>query len=125
MAETQLVYDYVKLNAHRLPDYWQDKGTRVCIDGICCMISKDRYTFAQIADFYECPEALVVQINESYEKTIANYKKMHEDTKSIYGELYTRNTGSGDDAGFLDLLCLMFGNGSERAYLSHLADRWK
>lgn len=126
MAETsatKLVYDYVKLNAHRLPEYWKDKGTHVCIDGICCMIARDRYTFAEIAEFYECSEALVIQINEAYKKTIDNYKKMDEDMKCTYGELYTNNTISEDDAGFLDILCLIFGNGSERTYLSHLGER--
>ena len=118
--ESRLVYDYVKLNKHRLPDYWQDKGTHVCIEGVCCMIARDRYTFAQIAEFYECPEALIIQINETYEKTVENYKKMDEEMRSTYGEMYTNNSSKNNDSGFLDLLCLMFGNGSERTYLSHL-----
>lgn len=111
MAETsatKLVYDYVKLNADRLPDYWKDKGTHVCIDGICCMIARDRYTFAQIAEFYECSEALVMQINETYVKTIENYKKMDEEMKCAYGELYTNHNISDNDAGYLELACAIF-----------------
>lgn len=106
--ESRLVYDYVKLNADRLPKYWQDKGTHVCIDGVCCMIARNRYTFAQIAEFYECSEALIMQINETYEKTVENYKKMDEEMRSTYGEMYTNHTVSDNDAGYLELACQIF-----------------
>ena len=107
-TESRLVYDYIKLNKKRLPEYWQDKGTHVCIDGVCCMLARDRYTFAEIAEFYECPEALIVQINETYAKTIEKYKEMDEEMKSLYGEHYTNKTISENDAGYLEILCTIF-----------------
>jgi hypothetical protein len=107
MTESRLVYDYVKLNAKRLPEYWKDKGTHVCIDGVCCMIARGRYTFAEIAELYECPVALIMQINETYEKTVAKYKAMDEEMKNMYGELYTNHNVSDNNAGYLELACLI------------------
>lgn len=109
------VYDYVRLNKHRLPDYWQEKGMRVCIDGICAMIARDKFTLDEIADFYECPVPLVEQIKKAYIGTINKYKKLHDECIDMFGDAYIGSTTHVcNDKGSLELLCRIFRKGNDR-----------
>lgn len=105
-GDAAVIYQYVNLNKDRLPDYWHAKGTRVCIDGICCMLARGKYTIQEIAEFYECPVPLIEQICIAYKKTIRILKKQHEATAQIFGDLYTGMPKSvNDDKGFIEILC--------------------
>lgn len=107
--ERKMVYDYVKLNALRLPRYWQKKGTKVCIDGICCMLARGTFSPEAIAEFYECPVILVKQINRVYKKTIAEYVEQHKECVELFGQRYLSNSPDKyNDDSFVSLLSRIF-----------------
>lgn len=109
-GEASQIYEYVKRNQDRLPDYWQDKGLRVCIDGICCMIVRDKYTDYEIADYYGCPVPLIDAIRFAYKKTIRNLMKEHEQTIELFGDRYLNpNKEDDDNLGYVELLSAMLG----------------
>lgn len=109
-GESTDIYEYVKRNKDRMPDYWQDKGTRVCIDGVCCMIARDKFTDAEIAEYYGCPVPLVDAIRNQYKAIIRNLKKEHEEAIMLFGDLYTgKPEGANDDLGYVEILSMMLG----------------
>ena len=105
-GEATVVYQYVKLNKDKLPDYWHDKGTRVCIDGICCMLARGKYSDQEIAELYECRVPIIKQIRIAYDKTIRNLKKEHEEMVQTFGDLYTgTQPNTEDNLDFVEILC--------------------
>lgn len=108
-GECSQIYEYVKRNKDRLPDWWQKKGTRVCIEGICCMIARNKFHDSTIAEFYECPVVIVQHIREAYIKTIANLQKEHEHLEHEFAYLHDEGMHCpDDDRGFVELLCAIF-----------------
>lgn len=103
-AQRQL-HEYIKTNSKRLPDYWQEKGAAVCIDGIRCMIARGKNTDEEIAEFYGCHVSVVEMVRIAYEKTINKYKKEHEEMVEVFGDEYTNATlENADREGVLRLL---------------------
>ena len=105
--EMKAVYEFVKLNKNRLPDYWQDKGIVTCIEGICCMVARGKYSDEAIAGFYECPVALIEQIKIAYKKTIKMMEEQHKDMVETFGDLSSELTEA-NDRGLISLLCEIF-----------------
>ncbi len=66
---------YIKQNKDTLPEWWQDKGTNVCINGIVCMLARDKYTNKEIAECYECPPFIVRYIADVYHDMINRLRK--------------------------------------------------
>ena len=95
---------YVSQMEFKLPDYWRDKGAHTCIEGICAMIARERYSDYAIAGMYECPVTFIQQIRELYYETIDKYKKQHVEMLSEYGEHYTSDKPSDYDGGFVHVL---------------------
>ena len=103
-AQIQL-HEYVKANIKRLPNYWQEKGAQVCIDGIRCMVARGKHTDEEIAEFYGCHVSVVDMVRVGYAKTVNKLKKEHEEMAEAYGELYTETTlKNADREGVLSLL---------------------
>lgn len=108
-AERKLVYDYVKFNKDRLPEYWQDKGIAVCIEGICCMIARGKYTDEAIAEYYGCPTALVKQVKIAYKKTIDMMEKQRKEMTDTFGdECFVNDPKTVNDESCVRLLCNVF-----------------
>lgn len=97
--------DYISDNQKFLPDFWKEKGARVCLDGIRCMIARGRHTDAEIAEFYGCEVTLIELVRDAHYKTIAKLKKEHEQMLESFGEMYESLDGSlADREGVLRLL---------------------
>ncbi len=108
-ANMKLVYEYIKLNKNRLPDYWQDKGASSCIEGMCCMIARNKHTDEAIAEFYECPVPLVKQVKIAYKKTIAMMEKQRDEMMDAFGNLCFENDIENiTDDSCVRLVCAIF-----------------
>lgn len=104
-GESVEVYDYVRRISDRLPEYWQDKGIRVCIDGMKCMMARDKYTDMEIAEFYECPVVLVKQVRKAYRRAISKLRKEWRENKEEYDRIVGDvGCGGNDDLGYVELL---------------------
>lgn len=108
-ANMKAVYDYVKYNKDRLPDYWHGKSISACIDGICCMIARGKYSDEAIAEFYECPVPLVKQIKIAYKKTVDIMAKQLTETTEMFGEgCFDNKFEKLNDDGCVRLVCSIF-----------------
>lgn len=107
-VQRKAIYDYIKLHENTLPDYWQDKGTAVCIHGICCMLARDKYSDFEIAEIYGCPLPLIAEIRLAYRVTIKKLREEHEDMLSTFGDKYTNYKKDGNDDGYIALLAMIF-----------------
>lgn len=107
--ERKMVRDYVKYNAHRLPHYWQKKGTEVCIDGIRCMLARGTYTPEAIAKFYGCPVILVKQINRVYARMIEKYAKQYKECTELFAQCCQgKSVVEHNDDNFVELISRIF-----------------
>lgn len=104
------IYEYVKRNKDRLPDYWQDKGTNVCIMGVCAMVARCRYTNHEIADFYGCSVKLIEEIRFAYKKTIRNMLDERQAMREILKEVNLDSNALrlDDYIGYVELLRRVF-----------------
>ena len=105
------IYEYVKRNKKNLPDYWQDKGTNVCILGVCAMVARCKFTNAEIAEFYECSEMLIEEIRFAYKKTIRKLLNERREVKEIEERLNIENDvmkNANDNIGYVELLRRVF-----------------
>lgn len=104
------IYEYVQRNKDRLPDYWQDKGTNVCIMGMCAMIARGKYSSKEIAEFYECPIALVNEVRYAYKKTIRSMWDELDEVKELQSQLDAAKDAHSDsvDWGYVELIRRIF-----------------
>lgn len=104
------IYEYVQRNKDRLPDYWQDKGTNVCIMGMCAMIARDKYSTKEIAEFYECPIPLVDEVRYAYKKTIRSMRDELDEVQDLQSQLDAVNNAHCDSAdwGYVELIRRIF-----------------
>ena len=107
-AQKKQIFDYVKMNKDRLPAYWQGKGAVVCIHGICSMLVREKYSDAQIAEFYECPIPLIEEIRFVYKNTIKALRKEHQETVEIFGDKYINSEMSTHDDNLAMLIAMIF-----------------